>query len=281
MARHRPDPQVPDEATARSTYLAAPIASARPDRAGVLAPWMFWLAALAIGLASILAIMRLLDHADGRRLTQIVLGDIKVEASRLRLAELYSEIAETGDEAFEAAMSVAEQDLPAAVSKLLDLDPDGDAAYRVEEAVEQYVSNAREHFRLLGPDAAAWQWEQVRSGPSYELLQEATSESAIFYGAQARRSLRNVRLNAALAIGSEALLIGLLVGLSARSRRLAERKLYADRVGHAARFMDGDRGRGRGLRRHEGRRRVRLPGLGSATGAGAPRRARRADVRGQ
>lgn len=208
-------------------------------RARLYASWLFWLAAIAIAVASMMTIVRLLDHADTRRQTQIVLADLSVLASRLRLAELRAELDPSAMSAFLTAASVAAEELPRELSELLAFDPEGDAADRVREAVEQYQSNAEHHLELVqaGDETAARQWEQERSGPSYGLLQEATAQSGIFYSAQATRSLRWVRLSAAVAIGSEALLIGLLVGFSTRAQHRAERELHEERVRHAARFQ--------------------------------------------
>lgn len=201
--------------------------------------WAFWLAAIAIACASSVAIVRLLDHADTRRQTQIVLADISEVMSELRLAEVRAVVEAGSEEQLREAIAAAAPASSSAVGTLLRLDPEGDAADRVREAADQYRSNAQVHLGLLDSEQwlAAARWEDERSGPSFELLQEATAQTGVFYSAQAVRSLRRVRMSAVAAIGSEALLIGLLVTLSSRSRHAAARKLDEERLRHAARLQ--------------------------------------------
>lgn len=217
---------------------AEPSGKPNGGRLGGWESWVFWLAALGIAVASTAIIVNLLEHADTRRRTQIVLAEIHVQASTLRLAEVRAQASPESLPELRKTARWASEAVPETLDRLLALDPDGDAADRVREAVDQYRKNVREHLRLLasGTESAARTWERKRSGPSFELLQEATTQSGIFYSAQATRDLGRVRKSAAVAIGSEALLIGLLVTLSSRRRHAARDRLLDERARHAARF---------------------------------------------
>jgi diguanylate cyclase (GGDEF)-like protein/PAS domain S-box-containing protein len=192
--------------------------------------WTIPSTVLIAGIAA-LAVVFFHDYADERRRTQIVLDDVEWAASEIRIAE-------EAEEAEATRTSLLGDRLLASLGALTRLDPQGEASDNVREAVGEYLRNAQEHSRLVhsGADAAAKDWQRLRSTPSYSLLVDAVNEAEAFYIAQANRALHRARIGSIAAIGGQALLISLLVFTTQRTRRTSELRVAEERLRKEALF---------------------------------------------
>lgn len=209
-----------------------------PRRGRAVTAWVTVGAALLVALLATWAVQRLGAYADARRQMQLLLVDIGG-----RSAELRREVEQAGQSGaippgVEMQIDAQRRELGQQLVTLARLDPGGDAAASVGEAVSDLLLNAMQELRLsaTGQTAAARAWAQKRTEPTFELVQETVGSAQLFYSAQADRARRRAILGSAGAIAAEALLIGFLAFVFERSRRSEQLHLAEERTRAEARF---------------------------------------------
>jgi diguanylate cyclase (GGDEF)-like protein/PAS domain S-box-containing protein len=190
--------------------------------------WVLELA-VAIAVASALAVAGVHQQVDARRRDQLELAGIEQCARQLRQEETRPELSLQGE-----GGAAARASLRLALARLDLTDP---GSVEVRRAGAAYLEEVSRYFRLERAGLWGEAWVAGRSSErDYDLLLDAVRRASGIYSARASLWLRRANIGSTLAIAAEALLIGFLAFSAERSRRAQELRLAEERARQEARF---------------------------------------------